>query len=177
MPCVSVNVSVLQIVQDDVTELTRQVLDEVGLEPSRLKLEVTESVIIGDSERVYKTLHDLKEIGVAVSLDDFGTGYSALSYLTEFDWDELKIDKSFVSKALKCGKTQHVAQTIGSIAEKMNARLVVEGIETSVQRDLFASIGYQVAQGYFYAKPMPYEELNTSPYVLTARNTLPRVLH
>ncbi|KZM51376.1 bifunctional diguanylate cyclase/phosphodiesterase [Labrenzia sp. OB1] len=165
-PCVSVNLSVLQIVQDDLPEFIKHVLNATGLEPSRLKLEVTESAIIKDSKRIFDTLASLKALGVSISLDDFGTGYSALSYLTDFDWDELKIDRSFVAKALKCDKARHVAQTIGGIAEKMKARLTVEGIETSAQRDLFASIGYQVAQGFFYAKPMAYADLNLSPYVL-----------
>lgn len=165
-PCVSVNLSVLQIVQDDVPEFTRHVLSATGLKPSRLKLEVTESAIIKDSKRIFDTLTSLKALGVSISLDDFGTGYSALSYLTDFEWDELKIDRSFVAKALKCDKAQHIAQTIGGIAEKMKARLTVEGIETSAQRDLFASIGYQVAQGFFYARPMAYADLNLSPHVL-----------
>jgi len=177
VPSVSVNLSVLQIIQDDVPEYTKHVLASTGLDPARLKLEVTESVIIGDRERVYETLTSLKKLGVSISLDDFGTGYSALSYLTDFDWDEIKIDKSFVSKALRCGKSRHVAETIGSLADKMNARLTVEGIETSVQRDLFVSLGYQVAQGFFYAKPMGYDEMNTSPYILTSRRQPLITLH
>ncbi|MBN9672095.1 putative bifunctional diguanylate cyclase/phosphodiesterase [Roseibium aggregatum] len=173
-PSVSVNLSVLQIVQDNVPAFTKQVLETTGLPPARLKLEVTESVIIGDSKRVYETLAGLKELGVSISLDDFGTGYSALSYLTDFDWDELKIDRSFVEKALQSDRARHVARTIGALAEKMKARLTVEGIETRSQRDLFADIGYQVAQGYFYAKPMLFSELNSSPYVLTSNKLLPQ---
>lgn len=170
-PSVSVNLSVLQIVQDDVPAFARQVLDETGLEPVRLKLEVTESVLISDGRRVHDTLTQLKRLGISISLDDFGTGYSALSYLTDFDWDELKIDRSFVAKALNCDKARHVATTVGALAGKMDACLTVEGIETSPQRDLFAAIGYRVAQGYFYAKPMDFRDLNASPYILTSRNT------
>ncbi|MEO9526381.1 bifunctional diguanylate cyclase/phosphodiesterase [Roseibium sp.] len=171
-PCVSVNLSVLQIVQDDVPEFARSVLLETGLDPGRLKLEVTESVIIGDSRTVYETLTRLKRLGIAISLDDFGTGYSALSYLTDFDWNELKIDRSFVAKALQSNRARDVARTVGALAKQMDARLTVEGIETSGQRDLFASIGYQVAQGYFYSKPLSFGKMNNSPYVLTTRDRL-----
>jgi diguanylate cyclase (GGDEF)-like protein len=168
-PCVSVNLSVLQIVHDDVPEFASKVLDDTGLDPARLKLEVTESVIISDSRTVYETLTRLKRLGIAISLDDFGTGYS-LSYLTDFDWNELKIDRSFVAKALQSSRARDVARTVGALAKKMNARLTVEGIETSCQRDLFASIGYQVAQGYFYSKPLSFCKMNSSPYVLTTRD-------
>ncbi|GAB4522587.1 MAG: hypothetical protein Tsb0019_24400 [Roseibium sp.] len=176
-PCVSVNLSVLQIIQDDVPEFASRVLRETGLEPERLKLEVTESVIIGDSRTVHDTLIRLKKLGISISLDDFGTGYSALSYLTDFDWNELKVDRSFVNKALHSDRARDVAITVGALARKMNARLTVEGIETSCQRDLFASIGYQVAQGFFYSEPLPFSEMNESLYMMTGRQTKQAPLH
>ncbi|GGB49487.1 hypothetical protein GCM10011316_22010 [Roseibium aquae] len=169
-PTVSVNLSVLQVLNDDVPRFTREVLDETGLQPDRLKLEVTESVIIGDTKRVRQTLEQIKAMGVAISLDDFGTGYSALSYLTEFDWDELKIDRSFVAKAIANDRARSIVETVRSLANTMDARLTVEGIETADQRDVFAALGYQVAQGYFYSKPMSFEDLNASPFVLTSRS-------
>ncbi len=166
---VSVNLSALQVFQDDVCEQTRRVLDETGLEPGRLNLEVTETVLIRDKAKVYLTLSGLKKLGVAVSLDDFGTGYSGLSYLSEFEWDELKIDRSFVAKALESERAQQIAETVANLAGNMGARLTVEGIETARQRDLFASLGYEIGQGFFYSRPMVFDHLSASPYVLTSR--------
>ena len=173
-PTVSVNLSTLQVTQDSIRDFVAQVLDSTGLPPSRLKLEVTESICIENGGQVYEMLGELQAMGISISLDDFGTGFSALSYLTDFDWDELKIDRSFVSKASISERARHVAQAIGSIAERINAKLTVEGIETHAQRDLFAKLGYKFAQGFLYAKPMSYMDLNSSPYVSTMHKTLDR---
>lgn len=166
-PTVSVNLSVLQIMQDDILTITEEILDSTGLPANRLKYEITETALIQETDLVFEVLSKLKKIGVAISLDDFGTGYSTLSYLTDFDWDELKVDKSFVSKAMQCSKMRHLAEAIVALTREFNICLTIEGIETNKQRDLFSTMGYRVAQGFYYAKPMCFEKLNKSPYVLT----------
>jgi len=156
---VSVNLSVLQILHGDVPNTVRNILRETGLAADRLKLEVTESVLMSDFRQVTKCLKELQAMGVSISLDDFGTGYSALSYLTRFRWDELKIDRSFVDRALDDPLTLMIVRMVKVIAQTMKADLTVEGIETPEQRDAFALIGCGTAQGYLFGRPMPFAEL------------------
>jgi len=156
---VSVNLSVSQIFNDDVCEMVRTCLERTGLPAHRLKLEVTESVFMTDIDRVYETLQRLGDMGIKISLDDFGTGYSALAYLTRFNWNELKIDRTFVDQALKSDMMLEIIAMVLALARKMDASVVVEGVETVEQRDLFTSLGCSSGQGYLFGGPMTIEDI------------------
>jgi diguanylate cyclase (GGDEF)-like protein len=156
---VSVNVSVAQLMNDRIVETVRDILWQTGLPPDRLTLEVTESVVMRDPERALAMLGRLKELGVSIALDDFGTGYSALAYLVNFDWDELKIDRSFVQSLETNPDSAAIIRTIMSLAEQIEISVVVEGIETSKQHQWLKDIGCRKAQGYLYSRPAPAEDV------------------
>ncbi|PVB62791.1 EAL domain-containing protein [Labrenzia sp. 011] len=156
---VSVNLSMIQLMNDDVVKLVGATLRETGLSPDRLKLEVTESVFMQNVDLVSGVLARLQDLGVSISLDDFGTGYSALNYLNKFKWNELKIDRSFVTACDTSPKALSVVKVIKSLADKMDAELLIEGLETRKQVDTFRDLGCLYGQGFFYSKPKPIAEL------------------
>ncbi|MES0808897.1 bifunctional diguanylate cyclase/phosphodiesterase [Roseibium sp. SCPC15] len=158
---VAVNLSMIQLLNDDLVSLVATTLQETGLKPSRLKLEVTESVVMHNVDAVAKLLRQLQQMGVTIALDDFGTGYSALSYLNNFRWDELKIDRSFVTACETSQKALNTINVIKSLADKMNADLLIEGLETQAQVEIFQSLGCMYGQGFFYNKPAPIEQVLT----------------
>jgi diguanylate cyclase (GGDEF)-like protein len=166
---IAVNLSVVQILKDDIVGAVKKVLTRTGLKPARLTLEITESVMMTDPEKVLDTLNQLKTLGIRISLDDFGTGYSALSYLTQFSWDELKIDRSFIGRAWSDPVNLAIIKAVKMIAKQMNAKLTIEGVENLEQRDLLNEIGCDTAQGYFFSPPVPLSELQ--PILL--RNLVP----
>ena len=130
----SVNLSARQFAHPEVVEQVDQALRETGLDPSRLKLEVTESVAMKDAEAAIAVLTRLKELGIRLSLDDFGTGYSSLSLLHRFPLDTLKIDRSFIHRIDDAGRNSEIVRTIGAMAKNLGMDVVAEGIETAVQR-------------------------------------------
>ena len=157
----SVNLSVAQILSDDVVAMLEECLGRTGLPASRLKLEVTETTLMSDLQRIRTTLSELRSLGISISLDDFGVGYSALSYLTEFHWDEIKIDRSFASKAVKDRKLRDVLKLVLGIAETMGSKVLIEGIETVEQRDVLVDIGCLNGQGYLFGGPMAIDDITT----------------
>jgi diguanylate cyclase (GGDEF)-like protein len=156
---ISVNLSVVQILRDDIVDAVKNVLASTALAPARLTLEITESVMMTDPEKVIGALKQLKMLGVCISLDDFGTGYSALAYLTQFRWDELKIDRSFIGRAWSDPINLAIIKAIKMLAQQMNAKLTVEGVEYAEQCELLREIGCDTAQGYFFGRPLPLDEL------------------
>ena len=156
---ISVNLSVAQLHRDQLVREIADILNESGVEPNRLTLEVTESVMISDTTMVLSRLNEMKQLGVAISLDDFGTGYSALSYLTKFDWNELKIDRSFTQAARHNPMNWAVIQTVNILAKKIGARVVAEGIETKEQEAKLAKIGCDIGQGFLFGRALPFDEL------------------
>lgn len=133
----------------------RDLFDRHDIYPQLLHIEMTESSLMLRHNHVKQQLTDLKNLGVHLALDDFGTGYASLSYLQEYNFDFLKIDRSFVSK-IESDSTQYaIVKAILSLAEALNMGVVAEGIETESQRDLLADIGCQYGQGYWFGKPMP----------------------
>ena len=156
---ISVNLSVNQFLRDDIVETVRRTLQATGLPPQRLTLEVTESLMISDAGSAVDTLVRLKALGVSISLDDFGTGYSALSYLRSFDWDEIKIDRSFVMELETDRRARAIVRLITSMASELGIHVTAEGVETNGQIDALSRAGCQTGQGYFYGKPMPVEDL------------------
>jgi EAL domain-containing protein (putative c-di-GMP-specific phosphodiesterase class I) len=150
---VSVNVSAAQLMRVNLPDLVAESLRKTGLAPNRLKLEITESVTIGDRVRILALLQQLRSMGVAVSLDDFGTGYSSMAYLRDLPFDELKIDRSFVMSIEHDRQARAVVQTIIALAHNLDLRVVAEGIETYEQAQLLMAMGCTRGQGYFFGRP------------------------
>ncbi|HZF68749.1 MAG TPA: EAL domain-containing protein [Gemmatirosa sp.] len=159
VPSVSVNLSGRQLEEASLVADVRDVLAATGLAPARLTLEITESVIMHDTERTLEQLHALKALGVRLAIDDFGTGYSSLSYLQRFPVDVLKIDKSFVDGVARGGHDAALARTIVALGEMLALRTVAEGIEHEAQRAQLAALGCALGQGYLFARPLPAAEL------------------
>jgi len=155
----SVNISVVEILQENVTENIRKSLERTKFPPERLKLEVTESIMMTDLDRILSTLQSLRNLGIAICLDDFGTGYSALSYLTKFRWDELKIDRTFVSSALTDPVNRAIIHSVRFLAKLIDAKVVAEGLETIEQKELLKKIGCDIGQGYLLGRPMSFEDI------------------
>jgi diguanylate cyclase (GGDEF)-like protein len=152
---ISINLSAVQIFKLDVPALIAEVLAETGLPPQRLKLEITESVFINDTRNTKQLIDSLKTMGVTLSLDDFGTGYSSLSYLRDLGFDELKIDRSFVSEISDLHRSTAVTHTIVQLARTLDMATVAEGIETEEQSVLLAAMGCRCGQGYYFGRPAP----------------------
>jgi diguanylate cyclase (GGDEF)-like protein/PAS domain S-box-containing protein len=157
----SVNVSARQFRDPGFVDGVRQVLARTGLSPSSLMLELTETVLLRQDERLLADLVELKTIGVKLAIDDFGTGYSSLSYLRELPIDVLKIDKSFVDGIAVSEQRLALVEGIIGIARTLHLDVIAEGIETEVQRDLLVSMGCQYGQGYLLAMPVAADQAET----------------
>ncbi len=154
----AVNVSANQFHQPNFVEQVCAVLEKTAIDPTRLKLELTEGVVINDIDDTIIKMQKLKALGVSFSLDDFGTGYSSLSYLTQLPFEQLKIDQSFV-RNLGIKQTDAVmVQTIISMANSLDMEVIAEGVETKAQRDFLKQHGCSLYQGYLFSKPVPLEE-------------------
>jgi EAL domain-containing protein (putative c-di-GMP-specific phosphodiesterase class I) len=142
------------------------VLHKTGLDPACLELEVTEGLMMDNSNATIEALGNLKTLGVSLSIDDFGTGYSSLSYLSRFPLDELKIDRSFVIDFDKSDNDASLVIAIIAMAKSMNLKLVAEGVETHEQYHFLTENGAHVIQGYLFSKPVTAEELQPllTPY-------------
>jgi diguanylate cyclase (GGDEF)-like protein len=158
-PSVSVNLSTRQFLDSHLVADITQVLDTSGLDPARLILEITESVLMSDEVAVMKRLHQIRSIGVRLAIDDFGTGYSALSYLRRFPVDILKIDRSFVEGVVVGWQGQAFLQTIMRLTQTLSLIAIGEGIETRDQLLALRAVGCQLGQGHLLAEPMTPEEL------------------
>jgi len=158
LPKMSVNVSALQFNPAFIARVT-EILKETGLRPSRLELELTEGIMMDNTDTTLRALDDLKELGVSLSIDDFGTGYSSLSYLSRFPLDELKIDRSFVIDYDKSENDASLIIAIIAMARSMKLKLVAEGVETHEQYHFLRQHGAHVIQGYLFSKPVPVDEL------------------
>ena len=155
----SVNFSPRQFQQPDLVEQVRRALNETGLDPNYLDMELTESSIMKDAELTIRTLQQLKEMGVQVSIDDFGTGYSSLSYLKRFPIDILKIDISFVRNSTTDPKDAAIVRAIITLAHSLNLKVIAEGVETEEQMRFLRSLGCDEVQGYLFGTPLPAEAL------------------
>ncbi|MES2758469.1 MAG: EAL domain-containing protein [Pseudomonadota bacterium] len=155
---VAVNVSAYQFRQPDFAEQVRDVLRRTGADPHKLKLELTESVLVADVERTVDKMHVLKALGIGFALDDFGTGYSSLSYLKRLPLDQLKIDKSFVRDVLTDPSDAAIARTILVLGQTLGLDVIAEGVETESQRAFLAENGCRAYQGYLFSRPVPAEQ-------------------
>ncbi len=150
----AVNVSARQFGQPDFVEQVLAVLAHSGARPERLKLELTEGLLLENAEAVIATMSALKARGVGFSLDDFGTGYSSLSYLKRLPLDQLKIDQSFVRDVLVNPNDAAIARTIVTLGKSLGMAVIAEGVETAAQRDFLADAGCYAYQGYFFSRPL-----------------------
>lgn len=157
-PCISVNVSARQFRQPGFVESTLAIITRRGANPRRLKLELTESLLLEDTEEVVARMLALKQHGVGFSLDDFGTGYSSLSYLKRLPLDQLKIDQSFINDIESNPGDAAIARTIISLGQGLGLSVIAEGVETEAQRDALARSGCHTYQGYFFSHPLPIAE-------------------
>ncbi|MHC2458790.1 diguanylate cyclase (GGDEF)-like protein [Rhizobium leguminosarum] len=158
---VAVNVSPAQLRRPNFAEEVFAVLQESGLPPSRLELELTESSLIEDNSDVYTVLKSLRSQGVQISLDDFGTGFSCLSHLLRFDIDRIKIDRSFVSQLGTKANGAAIIGAIVALSRNLGISTTAEGVETEYQRDFLAALGCTDLQGYFFSKPVPLCDLDS----------------
>jgi diguanylate cyclase (GGDEF)-like protein/PAS domain S-box-containing protein len=153
---ISVNLSVKQLQSDSIIDEVRLALEESGLEPGSLVLEVTETVMLADADMAVQRLHALKGLGVLIAMDDFGTGYSSLSYLSRLPVDILKMDRSFLAGV----DTSGLAAAIMAIGERLGLEVVAEGIEREEQIDALQDLGFDLGQGYLFGRPMPERALD-----------------
>lgn len=154
---IAVNVSANQFRHPDFVDLVLNILKKTGANPRRLKLELTESLLIADVEDTIEKMFALKAKGICFSLDDFGTGYSSLSYLKRLPLDQLKIDQSFVSDILTDPNDAAIARTIVALGQSLGLGVIAEGVETEAQRNFLAVSGCHAYQGYFFSQPLPVE--------------------
>jgi len=151
---IAVNVSAQQFRQNDFAEKVLNCLNQEGLEAEYLELEITESMLMDNLDKVIEHLKRLKDIGVRISIDDFGTGYSSMSYLKLLPIDKLKIDRSFVSGLTEQGSDEAIVKAIIELSQGLQLNIVAEGVETIEQRDFLTANGCIEIQGYFYSKPL-----------------------
>ena len=156
---IAVNVSARQFRQPGFVTQVLATLQETGANPQRLKLELTESVLVTDVEDAIRKMGALREIGVRFALDDFGTGYSSLSYLKRLPLDQLKIDQSFVRDVLSDPNDAAIVRTILALAKSMDLVAVAEGVETEGQRQFLLDNGCTLFQGYLFGRPVPLAKL------------------
>jgi diguanylate cyclase (GGDEF)-like protein len=164
---VAVNLSAIQLQRDQVPAMVQRALEAHGIAGSRLTLELTESVVVSDPDRISAVMGALKELGATLALDDFGTGYSNLAYLRKLPIDLLKIDRSFVSGMLADRDKVAIVRAILSLAQALNLRTTAEGVETNELAQTLAALGCTYGQGYLYARPL---EADAAYAFLSERN-------
>ncbi|HEX9757521.1 MAG TPA: EAL domain-containing protein [Nitrospiria bacterium] len=165
---VGVNLSIRQFHQQDLVRMVARVLEETGLQPQFLELELTES-IMEKAEETVKTLCHLKDLGIKISIDDFGTGYSSLSYLKRFPISRLKIDRSFVNDLAKDRDDEAIVRATITLAHNLNLKAIAEGVETEEQLHILGSLGCDEIQGYLFSPTLPLEK---ATFLLSERKEL-----
>ncbi|MCK9397782.1 MAG: EAL domain-containing protein [Methylobacter sp.] len=158
----AVNVSGRQLSQADFVAQVRTLLVETGANPARLKLEITESVILDNVEDTIAKMHAIRDLGVNFSMDDFGTGYSSLSYLQKLPLEQLKIDQSFVKNMAFNNHDSAIIRTILALGKNLTLNVIAEGVETEAQHEHLASYGCLIFQGYLFGKPVPADKFKQS---------------
>lgn len=157
---IAVNISSLQLQSVDIFNVIKEILGNVGLDPRRLELEITESVLLDRREEVFQALYHLRHFGVSVAMDDFGTGYSSLAVLRDIQFDTIKLDKSFMRDLTSDPVTQTLVKFVGELSTLLRKELIIEGIETAEQYEVVRRLGCNTAQGYFLGRPSPASDLN-----------------
>lgn len=164
MVTVSINLSARQFTDQDLPGVIERIIKRTGASPAHLIFEITESMLMGDTDAAINQLNELKRLGLALSIDDFGTGYSSLSYLKRFPVDELKIDRSFVKDIPDDKNDMDITAAIIAMAQKMDLRVVAEGVETADQVDFLRNNACYLVQGYYFSMPLAEQELTRLNY-------------
>jgi EAL domain-containing protein (putative c-di-GMP-specific phosphodiesterase class I) len=168
---ISMNVSPVQLMSKNQVDLWIKSLRQAGMSGEGIIVEITEGVLLRDRTTVSKALLDFRDVGIEVAIDDFGTGYSSLAYLSQFDIDYLKIDKSFTQNLAPASSDMVLSKAIIVMAHELGMEVVAEGIETKEQRDLLISAGCDFGQGYLFSRPVPvreFEEMLSGKYPLSS---------
>ncbi|MEM1365977.1 MAG: EAL domain-containing protein [Pseudomonadota bacterium] len=152
---IAVNISALQFELDDISQFVADTLERTGLPAHRLEIEVTESVLVDNRDYVAGELRAIAELGCGVAIDDFGTGYSSLTYLADFPFTKIKIDRSFVIKMEENHQAGAIVSTIIALSQSLGAKTIAEGVETEEQATLLRAAGCQSVQGFLYGRPEP----------------------
>ena len=155
---VAVNLSPLQFQTGDLLPVVRSALEESGLDPNRLELEVTEGLVLKDVQRTFDQLEELRELGIRVLIDDFGVGYSSLSYFQRFAFDKVKIDRSFVQGVENTESARAIIQAVVGLGRELRMATVAEGVETESQMRALVDLGCTHLQGYLFSPPIPASE-------------------
>jgi EAL domain-containing protein (putative c-di-GMP-specific phosphodiesterase class I) len=155
----AVNVSASQLAQPEFVCSVSKALQRSGAPAAKLKLELTESMLVNDVEDIIVKMMAIKELGVSFSLDDFGTGYSSLSYLKRLPLSQLKIDQSFVRDVLTDPSDAVIARTVVALGHSLGLTVIAEGVETAEQRDALAAMQCDAFQGYYFGRPAPADAL------------------
>ncbi len=166
---VAVNLSALQFRNSSLASDVAGILHEAGLEPERLQLEVTETVFLDENDSNRHVLRELSQLGVKLAMDDFGTGYSSLSYLRSFPFDKIKVDRSFVSDLPMSNESLAIIRAVAGIGRTLGMITAVEGVETETQLGVIKAEGFDEAQGYLFARPVPARQIMD---VIRARSRL-----
>lgn len=155
---VSVNLSPYQMERTDIVSLIEEVLSDTGLDPNRLDLEVTENVMIENTDKTIETLRRLKGLGVRIAVDDFGTGYSSLGYFLHFPFDKVKIDQSFIRAITESREAYAIVKAVVALGSGLGMLIIAEGVETEEQAYLLSELGCDKLQGYLIGRPAPIED-------------------
>jgi EAL domain-containing protein (putative c-di-GMP-specific phosphodiesterase class I) len=157
---VAVNLSSVQFNDGTIVATVAAALAESGLQPGRLELEITETVVLRDTPQTLTALHALRAMGVTVALDDFGTGYSSLSYLRSFPFDKIKIDQTFVREIATNRESMSIVRAVTGLGHGLRMKTTAEGVETVEQLNLLRAEGCTEVQGYIFSPPRPAHELS-----------------
>lgn len=157
---IAVNLSPLQFKDKDLIENIRTALAESGLQPNRLEIEITEFVLMTDSDKILAILNKIKDLGVRISMDDFGTGYSSLSYLRTFPFDKIKIDRSFIKDLAYDANSRAIVRAVVGLSQTFGMSVTAEGVETEEQARQLAIENCTHLQGYLFSRPVPAAELS-----------------
>lgn len=155
----NVNLSCKQFAQPHLVENIERILSDIGFAPENLKLEITETVFFEHKDRAIEMLTKLQDLGIEINIDDFGTGYSNLSYLTQLPISTLKIDRTFIDTIESEDQNLEIVQTIITLARSLGMKVIAEGVETSTQLEKLRTLNCEGAQGYYFAKPMCFEDM------------------
>jgi len=156
----AVNLSARQFQQHDLVEMVRGILDETGLNPASLELEITETTAMQHAENTVEVLRALRDIGVGISIDDFGMGYSSLNYLRRFPITAVKIDRAFVNDLTSSDNGGAIVTAVIGMARSLRLRVVAEGVETAEQFAILRSRDCDEAQGYYFSRPVSAEDIS-----------------
>jgi len=157
--CIAVNLSAKQFQHPDIAELVKEILNESGMDPKYLELEITETAVMDDVESAIKKLNDIKKMGVQISVDDFGTGYTSISYLKKFPISGLKIDQSFIKDIPENQNNTAITSAVIALAHTLGMKVVAEGVETAEQLRYLSDNNCDIVQGYYLSRPLPEQKI------------------